>query len=223
MINNNFIEKIFRTIGFILIFLGSIFLLNIYIGNILINIKQAENILIFISDIETKFELSKYSLIFLTLGSLCLLWTQNKASLLREFLTIVSLLAIVILSVLNDNKFGNVLISPFNLSNIAVVKEFVLKNNVTYPYLEALSKIIPVFIFYLVLVARKPKRISFNFLKYGFLIILIGISLSVLPNYITFEFLKSNFVSKLNGYIFAGGFLSNLIGAAFGIIGVFRK
>lgn len=215
-IKNGPIERLIRTLGFILVLIATLFLTIEYLDQF--SLKFIEPVKEFLVN-EVDF-LEKFKYTFFISGLLLLIWTQNRNIFVRVLTTLTFIFSVIGLTIIHSDK--NIL--PFNLSSITVLESFFMDMITKFNWFEFAIIVAPAFLIYLIFAYRKPSRISISALGAGIILLIIAVIGTYLPLIFTqLNFLESEIAVKIILGIKIGGTGFALLGSSFGVLGLFRK
>lgn len=215
---NGSTARIFRNISFILLLLAS-FILGVKSlvsidWNLLNNIFNPINN--FINN-ELNF-INDYLYLILFLGLLGLLWTQTNNLFTKIFVTVVSLIVILI----NDNMPGGITVIDFlpNLNFInKLLDDLVMKHN----WVLLVIRFLPLLFIYLTLNRRIPQRLSLSSISSGLGFLLLTLVFINLPTLIENDWHTKTWFITTNNVLTSASFVFIAVGSVLGLIGFFRR
>lgn len=215
-VHNGPLTRLLRTLGFILV-LASSLVISVQ-ALLLLNVNFITNNIQPLVDILNKnFEVViKYRTAIIVVGGLIVMWTQSKSVFFRIVNTILVGFSVVGFATLNPLAFG------FGINNEGLRNLFanlVLK----YNWFSSLMILAPMFLVYLLLVYKKPHRISVQTITAGMMFVMIALIGLNLQFFVSAEFLTASIYLTIMNWISTLGFVFITLGSAFGVLGILRK
>lgn len=223
---NRTVGKVFRTLGFMLIFISSVYIFSrIVLDNAAISILNpiaplAQRALAILDSTPL---IGQYTVLAITAGFICLLWVIRRGIILRVTLTLLLLSNFV----LAGFGFGLMPIIIFNASwidsLILKIPSSVLNMLLSNEYILSGLLLVTPILMWALFAYKRPKRISAFFLRVGstflFLaVLMLGLALQFKPDLIVNDLFNIGYVGL---YLLTYTFF--IIGSALGIIGFSRK
>lgn len=224
-VNNGPIMRVFRTIGYALLFTGAFILLldALSVLNIAFISEYLTTIDNYISD---NFGTSLFGLkywLFLV-GTILLVLCLSK-----NVILITLTLLILVVSIININLTGAIFFTNFMealfikssfFNNIAEFFNTTINQEQLVPLV---LNIMTPFLVYILIASKKPSRIATKIVSSGFLMLTIVVVFYSLPAISSIPFLQTTTYYYIINIVLSISLLSLIVGSVFGILGIFRK
>lgn len=215
-VNNGPIGKLFRTIGYMLIFIASgyFMLKNLSILNIGFINSVIDPINGFMNN-DLKVFIDYWQLILVS-GVLILIWPLSKK---KVFPTITTILLVLVIFI--DNQLYTInSIAPFLI--VPEIK-FITDLFVKYNWLELVTYLIPLLFVYILIGSKIPKRIATGLLSGGLLVLMFTLVGQSLPIFLKNNWANNDIFIKVITGAFSLSFFLQAFASLFGILGFMRK
>ncbi|MDY0278160.1 MAG: hypothetical protein RBQ97_08745 [Acholeplasma sp.] len=218
-VKNGPIGRIFRTLGFLLVLVASLFL-------VVINVRRMDVSFIngFMSGVYSFFDTTfvntgDYIYSALAVGLLLLVWTQSNSIFMRVITTVLGAFALIGLSYASPDANNKILF--FSLGN--KIGDFYNNLFGKFTWLEMVLSLVPLLFAYLILAFKRPERISSRLVSSGLLILLIGVVGVYLPVITTATWASNSTVLVIVYGVLSISYLLTALGSVFGVLGLLRK